>query len=137
MSNPTLARLLTLGGAVPFWLGAGLMLFGWAEAGHIVLVYAAVIASFVAGIHWGLAFGPAADHSRLLLVASNVVALGAWGAALLPNRAGFLVLAALFAGLLLVERRLGTIWPDWFGRLRLAATVLVCAALVLLAVLSN
>lgn len=136
MTSPSLARLLTLSGALPFWLGVVLLLIGQSWAGPVALVYAALIASFVSGIHWGLTFGPAEGQSRLLLVTSNVVTLAAWGAALLPLRWGFALLALLFLGLFLVERRLGPVWPEWFARLRLQATSLVVIALILLALLA-
>jgi hypothetical protein len=136
MTSPALARILTLAGALPFWLGVAALLAGETWVGPVVVIYAALIASFVAGIHWGLTFGPAAGHSRTLLITSNGVTLAAWGAALLPQRPAFALLALLFAGLYLVERRLGALWPDWFARLRLLATALVVSALLILAILS-
>ncbi len=65
-----------------------------------------------------------------LFVASNVAALLAWGAALLSPKPGFLLLAAVFAGLLLVDRQLrqSGLWPDWFWTLRVTISTVVIGA---------
>lgn len=124
------AWLLAAAGVLPFLAGvadAALLGRGWLSS---VQVYAAIIASFVCGIHWGAAlFSPQGPATRLFL-ASNVAALLAWLAAMLPPRAGFFLLAALFGVLLLVDRDLWRrgLWPDWFWRLRRAISAVVVGA---------
>lgn len=127
---PVAACLLAAAGTLPFLAGlADVEALGQEWLG-IVQVYAAVIASFIGGIHWAAAlFAPEGTAARLLVI-SNLAALLAWLAALLSPAAGFFLLAALFAVLLLVDRHLWRrgFWPDWFWHLRLAITGVVVTA---------
>lgn len=126
------AWILAAAGTLPFFAGiiaVGLLDPRWLGALHI---YAAVIASFVCGIHWGAALFAPGGMALRLFVASNVAALLAWGAALLAPRPGFLLLAAIFAALLLVDRSLwrAGLWAVWFWRLRLAiSAIVICGCL--------
>lgn len=130
-----LAWLLAAAGTLPFFGGIAdrAMLGGhWLPA---VQIYGAVIASFVAGIHWGAALmGPERFGPRLL-AASNGAALIAWVAALLPPAPGFFILAALFPLLALIDRQLfqARLWPLWFWRLRATITALVTVACLFIA----
>ncbi|WP_371345722.1 DUF3429 domain-containing protein [Ancylobacter sp. IITR112] len=124
------AWLLAGAGTLPFIDGFGdALLFGGTALGA-VHIYAALIASFICGIHWGAAlFAPGGLALRLFLL-SNGAALIGWLGALLPARPGFLLLGALFAALLLVDRHLwrAGLWPLWFWHLRLAITAVVVGA---------
>lgn len=124
------AWALAAAGTLPFFAGiadASVLGRTWLGAVHI---YAAVIASFVCGIHWGAALFSPGGMALRLFVASNVAALLAWGAALLSPRPGFLLLAAVFAGLLLVDRQLrqSGLWPGWFWTLRVTISTVVIGA---------
>ena len=83
---------------------------------------AAVIASFIAGTHWAARVYRPEVSALPTLVMSNVFALLAWLALLLPQRAwGLALLIACFLGLS----------PGWFWPLRRNATLIVCAMLTL------
>lgn len=137
--NPTpTARILTLSGILPFAAGAAGQWLApdaapwpaWTSA------YGAVIAAFIAGIHWAVHLFFAARVPLNLLVSSNVLALAAWLALLLPaGPLPFLLLVAVFAALLAADRalhRAGLI-PAWFYRLRIQASSAVVLCLLAMA----
>ena len=146
MSPPTrpaeagLATLLTYAGTLPFiacaalaWLDASVRIAGLAQA-DIAVAYGAVIASFIAGTHWAARVYRPEVSALPTLVMSNVFALLAWLALLLPQRAwGLALLIACFLGLLAVDAglRRGGVSPGWFWPLRRNATLIVCAMLTL------
>jgi hypothetical protein len=98
----------------------------------VAIGYGAVIASFIAGIHWAVHLFAGARGGDNLLVASNAVALVAWGALLIGGAWGLALLIACFAVLFVLDRRLRRrgIWPAWFFRLRRNITAIVSAALL-------
>lgn len=105
---PPLARRLVYGGLVPFVAGALLV---WlvreeaiADVGLALTAYTALIASFLGGIHWGLALRHAEPPAALLLW-GVVPALVAWPAVLMPAHAGLVILGTLLVGCYLVDRR--------------------------------
>lgn len=103
-----------------------------------VMVYGAVIASFVSGVHWGIYLDPErAERVELnLFVSSNICALAAWVALLLPMpHAPFLLLAVVFAALFVIDRSLARneIIEGWFLALRLRISTVVVASCLLLA----
>lgn len=115
---------------VPAWLGAHLTI-------PALLLYAAVILSFMGGVQWGLAMSsPRAGPSMVRrYVASVLPAILAWIALFLETRAGLFVLALGFVALLVYD-----IWtvrageaPAWYERLRLGLTgvVVLCISLTL------
>ena len=72
-----------------------------------------------------------------LLLSSNVLALAAWGALLLPDGPGpFRLLILVFLALVLIDRRLrkAELIPEWFYRLRLQASAAVSLCLLGIAV---
>ena len=106
----TAARVLGLAGLLPFIAGAaGLALLRQsglqAWAGMALVAYAALIASFLGGIHWGLAMS---DHEPVGLRLGWGVApsLLAWIALLLPVSLGLLLMAVLLVVCYAVDRRL-------------------------------
>lgn len=126
------AWLLAAAGTLPFLVGAVDAAFLGGQWLFAVQIYAAVIASFICGIHWGAALFSPERRAIGLFVMSNMAALVAWVAALLPQRSGFLLFAATFAVLLLVDRHIWQrgLWPDWFWRLRCVISGIVLAACV-------
>jgi Protein of unknown function (DUF3429) len=94
-------------GLLPFAAGAVLMWVVPPEtkplAALVLVAYGALIASFLGGIHWGLAMRLPAAPLRLLLwgVAPSLLA---WPALLMPPRAGLLVLGALLLVCYAVDR---------------------------------
>lgn len=133
-----LATALTYCGAIPFYLGFALWP-AWPEAPRAVLAYGAVIAAFVSGLGWTQALIQPDRASSSLLVISNVTALAAWIALLVPmGKAGFVLQLSAFAVLLGVDlllRRSGA-WPEWFWAVRRNVSALVIAGLICWAVLA-
>lgn len=140
--NPSDARLawaLASAGTLPFLAGAADLLFLGGAWTASVQVYAAVIASFLCGVHWGAALLSARRvRPAALLLASNALALLAWLAAMLPASTGFVSFALLFAGLAGIDHLLAraSVWPDWFWRLRMTITAVVVAACLLIGLLA-
>ena len=101
-----------------------------------LLAYGAIILSFLGGIHWGLAIGavPQTDNSLLRRIALSIVpSLVAWAALLAPFSIGFLVLAAAFVAMLLVDIRASRMHeaPAWYPKLRWPLSCGAVAALLL------
>lgn len=137
---PAAAIWLGAAGALPFATGALLAMHGPGEASafalHAVRAYGAAILAFMGGIHWGLGIGGTERAGGWIRLSWSVVpALVAWGALLLPERPGLLLLALAFvlllAGDLIAVRRGGA--PSWYPRLRWPLTAVVVPALLLAA----
>ncbi len=110
MSAPS-APALRLGyaGLAPFVLGALLVWLVHPEAHAYATLglaaYAALIVSFLGGIHWGLAMRQDTPPVPVLLW-GVVPSLLAWPALLMPAYAGLVVLGALLLACYAVDRRL-------------------------------
>lgn len=127
---PTPARVLGLGGLLPFALGAVMV---WcpveAMAGlgvRLLGAYGAVILSFLGGVRWGRLLGDEPRLERWLpLTLSVLPSLVAWAALLLPAGAMFALLAVGLVLQYLIDRdaaESGEL-PAWYGRLRLTLTI--------------
>ena len=104
------ARLLAQLGLVPFGLGALLVWAGLAPELHrfvtqALSVYAAVIISFLGGMHWGLAMRHSAPPAKLFIW-GVVPPLVAWPAVLMPPYAGLVVHGVLLLVCYGVDRRI-------------------------------
>lgn len=135
-----LAIALVMAGAVPFVLLALLVVFPEsgiqlpARPALMLHVYGVIIASFVAGLHWGIHFCKRTNDSVYL--GSSFIALLLW---LSMASAGTAIgLALVLAGFLLLwlqEYRLSMqrVTTAWFWRLRtwVSALVSVCLALAI------
>lgn len=145
MSPIQVAQILTYSGTLPFVYGAlysmgiaplaNLMLFDVQQA---LLIYGAIILSFLAGIHWGVALSKVeqanASLAFNLVFMSNVVALWAWLMALLPTSAiSFWGLALGFGLMLLLDWRWLSLnkTQAWFWRLRWQASLIAIVSLTL------
>lgn len=149
---PAMALWLGLGGAIPFVGLSGSMLLQYLGLipdlelperlfYHLLMTYAALIASFLGGIRWGLALqreAPAAIANRLLWV-SVIPCLIGWAALALPRPYDNLVLLGLFLWLVMIDVRLVLrgLAPRWFGMLRIGLTALVLASLVVALLVSR
>ena len=108
-SNPPLPPLaLQLGhaGLIPF-IGGTLLVWFVTPAAHpyatlALSAYAAVVVSFLGGIHWGIGFR---DHSPGLFVWGVVPSLVAWVAVMMPPSAGLVIHGVMLAVCYLVDRR--------------------------------
>jgi hypothetical protein len=105
-----------------------------ADAALILLKsLSAITLAFLGGIRWGMAMRVETTPRGALTIAASVVpAVVATVALLLPDAAGLGVLAAGLAGIGAWD-----VWsaeaggaPSWYGRLRLRATLIAAAALV-------
>jgi hypothetical protein len=144
---PGAALLLGLAGLIPFFAGAASL---WAsvpllppETGlKLVIVYGAIILSFLGGIRWGTAIGPYDTGRQTMEFSASVLgSLAGLAAVFLP---AIPALALLIAGFLMQG-----LWdvmsvdsgrlPSWFGRLRMILTAGAVVSLVaaLLAVLAT
>lgn len=128
------ARLLGLASAAPFaicavgaWLlGDGPLAYWLLQA---IMTYAAVILSFLGGIHWGLALKDPLADSRSFII-SVAPPLLAWAALLMPMRLALALLAICYVTQLVVDMiRLRL--PTWFRNLRAILTIIVVASLIL------
>lgn len=121
------ALRLGYAGLVPFVLGALLVWIVNAEAHPYATLalagYAAVIVSFLGGIHWGLAFREP-NPPASLFVWGVVPSLVAWVAVMMPAEAGLVLQGAMLWACYAVDRR---VYPrhgaaDWLVlRFRLSA----------------
>ncbi len=93
-----------LGGAALLWWGPGGPFDAFAREPLWLLGYAAVIASFLGGIHWGLAMRDTRPHAGPLLWGVTP-SLAAWAALLLPPATGLVLSAATLATCYAVDRR--------------------------------
>lgn len=106
---PLAARRLGHAGLLPFVVGAALVWLVREDAHPYATLamsaYAAVIISFLGGIHWGLAFRHA-EPPRALLVWGVVPSLVAWVAVMMPPSAGLVVHGAMLVACYAVDRRI-------------------------------
>ncbi len=138
---PMAARWLGWLGVVPFVASAVLSLLAppaaAAFAAQALVVYGAVLLSFLGGIQWGLAIGGVgAQASHQVSVArlgiSVMPALVGWCALLLPRPHGLVLLAGAFALVLMVDLRAPREGraPPWYPHLRWPLTVTAMSALM-------
>ena len=133
-----LYRYLTYAGAAPFVACAALLSLGvnslpiLGATYDILLVYALVINSFLAGAHWGQHLGRTDAWNRLLPILSNASAVLLWlGFLLLPEAPLIVLFMANFVALLLVDHQLyqaGSISSDYW-RTRCQVTLVVVLSL--------
>lgn len=108
---PALALRLGYAGLIPFVLGAALTWVVRPDAHPYVVdalaKYAAVIVSFLGGIHWGLRMRPsgAEGASSPGLVWGIFASIAAWVAAVMPAYAGLALLGALLLACYAFDRR--------------------------------
>ena len=130
----TLVERLGNASLIPFVGLAGLM---WLVSGDVhafvamaLSAYAATIAAFLGGIHWGMGLPLDASARRFHLVWGVVPSLVAWVALLMPAFAGLPLLALLLVVCYGVDRRTWAQfgWSAWLPlRARLTAVaVLSC-----------
>jgi len=140
-SDQILAGTLTYSGTLPLAACVVLMFAPIAgmDGNAMARTYAAIILSFLCGIHWAVFLFFSEKCPRNLLISSNVVALLSWYSLLLADQTTALVLQAFcFLGLLALDLQLRNagIVPGWFYHLRRNATAIVVLCLATLAVVS-
>ncbi|MGG7567528.1 DUF3429 domain-containing protein [Rhodovulum sp. DZ06] len=137
MTRPPLpAMILGAAGLIPFvslaisiHMGAAI----WADhATQAVLVYGAVILSFMGGCRWGFACAGLGDGPRFWPLAVSVApALLAWGAALVGDKAGLLMLSGGLLLLFVADEELTRTGgaPEWWSALRAPLSVIAALSL--------
>ncbi|MBK5944283.1 hypothetical protein CCR79_10400 [Halorhodospira halophila] len=138
-------RALGYAGLIPFVVG--LLVAAAAPAGvheqavAATLAYGAAILAFLGGVHWGVALLRDQRPWPVMTVGVLPALVGWLGAGLgvvAAPAAGALLLAAGFAAWYGYERLAdpGTGFPPWYRQLRGRLTAVVCAVLVLLALIA-
>jgi O-antigen/teichoic acid export membrane protein len=125
----TLTQTLTYAGTLPFAL---LLLPDLPVVGDTTMslfaAYGAIIATFMAGTHWGMVQrDPQPDMT--LLVISNAVALACWVCLIMPvGRLTLAVELVLFIALLALEGIRAPLPAEkpWYWRMRMRVTAIVC-----------
>lgn len=110
-------------------------------AAFAVVLYGAVILSFLGGLAWGATCAATVEapwepvHTRLL-VGSVIPALAGWVAALLPAGYGLMLLAVCFVGVLAIDGQLAALGlvPPWWMKLRRRLSLVVAALLLIAAI---
>lgn len=128
----TLIQILGYAGLIPF---IALPLWVFLSQSEIGILwhqyYAAIILSFMGGIHWGLAIAHIKFHAfkdTTALVLSIVVALIAWASLLIGTSFVYPALILGFAFVRAVDICLEL--PAWYGRLRTHLTIIVIICLL-------
>jgi len=133
-----LTRFLAAAGALPF-LGCAIAPFvgidslpGLGQTYDIAAAYGLSIASFMAGVHWGIQLIAGRPLPTSLYLTSNAVAVAAWLTFLLgPPAVTLVVQAALFLYLLFIDFRLRAagVIDTGYWQTRLWITTLVVVSL--------
>ena len=133
---------LTFAGAIPFVLGAVFITIDidaipvLGNTTDILSIYGLVIASFMAGAHWGNHLSLADDNTWAvkLPIFSNIIALALWLGFLTLSSAGFIwLLVAGFISLLMIDYGLhqAHIISNEYFRVRRYVTIIVVVALII------
>jgi Protein of unknown function (DUF3429) len=140
MSDPhlpsPLARRLGYAGLLPFVLLAALLWIVRADAQGFVAIalagYGAVVASFLGGIHWGLAARMPQQQATFHYIWGVVPSLLGWVAVVMPAYAGLPLLGLILLVCYLVDRRSypQAGWTAWLP-MRLQLTVVAMLSCVL------
>jgi hypothetical protein len=127
-------------GLLPFLAAVTVLVVG-PSAWHVTTLttlthYAAVIASFLGAVHWGVATEQSERLRRARLRWGVVPALASWVLLALPTPAALLGFAALFALILWVDHRLLPVLDDDYRHMRLRLSLVVVASLTIASVTS-
>lgn len=132
-------RWLGYAGLIPFLAGLAAILLAdrpaWETAAYDAMRhYAAVIASFLGAVHWGIAVGSNDDLRPARLRWGVTPALIAWVLLALPTPVSLAGFATLFLLILAVDSRLLPVPDDDYRALRLRLSLVVVTVLLIAAV---
>jgi len=139
---PAVALFLGYAGTVPFialalsiFAGVDPAAFGLTDLPRKLLVYGAVIISFIGAVHWGVALLANADKQNILFIYSVVPALAAWLWIFFPDKVAIFGMAATVAAMYFLDRFILTgLVPDGYLKMRLHLTIVVALCLTLAAI---
>lgn len=131
-----LAQLLTYLGTLPVLIALALKFYNPLEIDGIVIskFYAAIIVSFISGIHWGIYLLSTKEVKINLFITSNIIALIAWGSLIYQDVFSMIILQIIcFLLLLYIDTKLyrKNFLQKWFYELRVNATLIISIALLL------
>ena len=135
MNKKNVIMTLTYGGTVPFFLCIILDTYygasGYLDFTRALILYGAIIASFISGTHWGIHLSQNINFNMLLH--SNVSALLAWVNLLLPEPFSLVLLIGVFIYLLVLENKIASerLIEAWYFALRQRATAIVICCLII------
>lgn len=137
MKKETLAQILTYSGSIPFIFFSYLIfiedtLFFGIETKSILVGYAAIIISFISGIHFSYGINQNKISIQLLLF-SNLIALTAWISLFVNFEIALAIILACYLTNLFVDYYAlqKNIIEEWFFKLRLKITMIVMLCLSL------
>lgn len=138
-SFPAVAKWLGYSGVIPFVVlalgivsGINFDAYGISNATGKLLIYAAVIVSFIGAVHWGVALGVAREHQNALFLYSVLPALFAWLWTFLAVKLALLGMALTIAAMYFIDRQLLTRHvPPAYLTMRLHLTLVVGISLLL------
>ena len=134
LTIPKIGLWLGFMGLLPFLAGAVWVITPVLPLKEIALkaliLYGAVILSFLGGVRWGLAIAKMNANLARPLIFSVIPSLLGWVAALLEPKVGLLILALAFSSLYVADLKL-SLAPDWYKILRLPLTAGAVMALLL------
>jgi hypothetical protein len=139
---PLVARLLGYAGVLPFvllflglWLNLEIFFLDDHQLAYWLLIYAAVILSFLGAVHWGVALAASAEIApaivKRLYIYSVVPSLLAWLVFLLPLQLAFFSMASLIISAYIMDKLfLFNLLKTQYQQLRLHLTVAVSILLI-------
>ena len=131
--TPQPQRILGLAGLLPFWLPVLLLLVPEIPAASLVQaqkLYAAVILSFLGGVHWGMTVADTRLSTWMRIGWSVTPSLMGWIGAMLPGLLAFTVLVLGFAIAAAVDLIVFSGQALWYRRLRLVLSAGAIGALL-------
>ena len=131
---------LMYAGTLPFLLSLLCILieiklpFDWMSVDRILTSYSLLIASFMAGVHWGQHLSEPSDWQHTLAFTSNAIALSAWFIyLLLPLSTQLFGFALIFLSLLAIDYKLfqaKILTYHYFYNRRNVTLIVVCSLLI-------
>ncbi len=133
-SMPVPARAMGLAGLLPFTFGALAVCFApeiRAEAASALIVYGAIVLSFLGGVRWGFAMLEGGEGSWSAYGLSAIPSLLAWIGALTSGPEGLIILALALVLWFFAERANppSLPLPAWYGRVRGVLTAIATVSL--------
>ena len=140
--NNIIMCCLIYAGAIPFIIPTVLIYFPHLISSKAIpwawysSSYAAIILTFLAGKHWGIALGERKTLGLFLLFSSNIIALLAWFALLVGGKWQYPIFIGGFCIQLIIDTCLEKInvISRWYLSQRILITIVVIACLLLQAI---